>query len=459
MRKNKLMLLFIFTLLAAVLVGAFYMFFNFRKEKVFYYKADDGVYPNPYMGFAPDCDSVDLCQTSTLVYMNLKWRELEPEESVYAWDNIEADNHLDEWRKEGKHLVLRFVCDYPKSEEHMDIPDWLYEKTKDGEFYTIEYGCGYCPDYNNQVFISEHEKVINEIGRHFSEDGFLAYVELGSLGHWGEWHTYYPAGIPKMPLTEIRSIYVGHYVNAFPYARLLMRRPFAEMPEDFGVFNDMTGAEEDTLEWLDWIENGGAYNATKEENGLRSAPDVWNVAPVGGEFTSSIPMSTMLGDELDKTLSLLEDSHMTFIGPMVPECPRGDEGVSEGALDVLRTVGYRYRVSSLSMKNAVNNITEIGITMTNDGVAPVYFDLVPYIYIEDENGNLLEKHLISIDLKELCQDQEKQSTINVSSDILKETGIKIYVGIEEPGKDAPSVYLTMEAEREGAKSLLWSNMK
>ncbi len=49
MRKNKLMLLFIFTLLAAVLVGAFYMFFNFRKEKVFYYKADDGVYPNPYM--------------------------------------------------------------------------------------------------------------------------------------------------------------------------------------------------------------------------------------------------------------------------------------------------------------------------------------------------------------------------------------------------------------------------
>ncbi|MBP3818581.1 MAG: DUF4832 domain-containing protein, partial [Butyrivibrio sp.] len=219
------------------------------------------------------------------------------------------------------------------------------------------------------------------------------------------------------------------------------------------------GAEEDTLEWLDWIENGGAYNATKEENGLRSAPDVWNVAPVGGEFTSSIPMSTMLGDELDKTLSLLEDSHMTFIGPMVPECPRGDEGVSESALDVLRTVGYRYRVSSLSMKNAVNNITEIGITMTNDGVAPVYFDLVPYIYIEDENGNLLEKHLISIDLKELCQDQEKQSTINVSSDILKETGIKIYVGIEEPGKDAPSVYLTMEAEREGAKSLLWSNMK
>ena len=184
MHKNKLMLLFVFTILAVVLVGAFYMFFNFKKEIVFFYKADEGVYPNPYVGFAPDCNSVELCQDSALVYMNLKWRELEPEEGVYAWRDIEADNHLDEWRKAGKHLVLRFVCDYPKSEEHMDIPDWLYEKTKDGEFYTIEYGCGYCPDYNNQVFISEHEKVINEIGRHFKDDGFLAYVELGSLGHW-----------------------------------------------------------------------------------------------------------------------------------------------------------------------------------------------------------------------------------------------------------------------------------
>lgn len=459
MHKRKLILLLVLTILAGVLVGAFYMFFSFRKEKVFYYKADDGVYPNPYVGFAPDCDSVELCQNSTLVYMNLKWSDLEPEEGVFAWDEIEADNHLDEWKKEGKHLVLRFVCDYPGSEEHMDIPDWLYEKTKDGEFYDIEYGRGYCPDYNNQIFISEHEKVINEIGRHFSEDGFLAYVELGSLGHWGEWHTYYPAGIPKMPLTETRSIYVQHYVNAFPYARLLMRRPFAEMPEGVGVFNDMTGAEEDTLEWLEWINEGGVYNETKEENGLRSAPDVWNIAPVGGEFTSSIPMSTMLGIGLGKTLSLLDDSHMSFIGPKVPECPRGNNLLSASFDEVLKRVGYRYRVSSLSMKNAANNTTEIEISMTNDGVAPVYFDLLPYLYIEDQNGRVMDKCLISIDLKKLCQDQEMQSTIRVSSDLLKEDGTKIYVGIEEPGKDAPSVYLTMETEREGAKSLLWSNKK
>ena len=457
MHKNKLMLLFVFTILAVVLVGAFYMFFNFKKEKVFYYKADEGVYPNPYVGFAPDCNSVELCQDSALVYMNLKWRELEPEEGVYAWRDIETDNHLDEWRKAGKHLVLRFVCDYPKSEEHMDIPDWLYEKTKDGEFYTIEYGCGYCPDYNNQVFISEHEKVINEIGRHFKDDGFLAYVELGSLGHWGEWHTYYPAGIPKMPLTEIRSIYVGHYVNAFPYAKLLMRRPFAEMPEDFGLFNDMTGAKEDTLEWLDWIENGGAYNATKEENGIRSAENVWDKAPVGGEFTSSIPMSTMLGSDFEKTISLIQKSHMSFIGPKVPENSRGDEAFMKNQGKVLNTLGYRYRVSSLAIKKVSRSETQLTVTITNDGVAPIYFDFIPCIYIERSDGTQIARYELDIDLKKLCQNQERRSVINVSSDLLKESGIRIYGGIEESGSSLPSVYLTMEAQREGTKSLLWSN--
>ena len=68
----------------------------------------------------------------------------------------------------------------------------------------------------------------------------------------------------------------------------------------------------------------------------------------------------------------------------------------------------------------------------------------------------MEICLISIDLKKICQDQEMQSTVRISSDLLKEDGTKIYVGIEEPGKNEPTVYLNMQAQREGVKSLLWS---
>ena len=82
----------------------------------------------------------------------------------------------------------------------MDIPWWLYEKTEeDGTWYDGEYGKGYSPDYNNKVFIEEHEKAIKALGEHFGKDGLISYIELGSLGHWGEWHVNYSEGITRIP--------------------------------------------------------------------------------------------------------------------------------------------------------------------------------------------------------------------------------------------------------------------
>ncbi len=454
---HKKVVIFLVTLIFFMILvgGAMSIFLKLRKEKTYYYKADDSVIANPYIGFAPDCTNEELCEKNSLVYMNLIWSELEPSEGEFDWDGICEEYQLRRWKDSGKHLVLRFVCDYPGAEEHMDIPKWLYDKTGDGEFYDIEYGRGYCPDYNNEVFIEEHKKALLEIGRYFGEDDFLAYVELGSLGHWGEWHTYYPAGIPKMPLIDVRSIYVEHYVEAFPYAKLLMRRPFYEMPDNFGVFNDMTGAEEDTVVWLDWIKNGGSFNETKEDGGLRKAENVWEKAPVGGEFTSSIPMSTMLGEDLGKTISLIRDSHMSFIGPKVPEDLRCNGIIDSNLSEVLKNIGYRYRVHSMTMKNINKSETSLTITMVNDGVAPIYFDYLPYIYIENEDGELFEKLELPIDLKTLYQNCKSSAEVIVPRDMLKEDGARIYISIEKKKVNEPEIYLAMQADRQGARSLLW----
>ncbi len=45
--------------------------------------------------------------------MDITWAELEPAEGKYDWEKIERENQTDRWREEGKHLVLRFVCDIP----------------------------------------------------------------------------------------------------------------------------------------------------------------------------------------------------------------------------------------------------------------------------------------------------------------------------------------------------------
>lgn len=477
MKKNISIFLIFLVLLYLAALGGYRMGLFGGKTQSYKYDEDDTALDNPYIGYAPSATNKYLCDDSRLVYLNLIWSELEPVEGEFNWSYIEDANNLGRWKRAGKNLVLRFVCDLPNDEDHMDIPQWLYDKTGDGEFYDMEYGKGYCPDYNNKVFIEEHGKVIAEIGRHFEGDGFLAYVELGSLGHWGEWHTYYPAGVPRMPGYDVRKKYVEQYEAAFPYAKLLMRRPFKEMPDGWGVFNDMTGEEEDTTEWLEWINEGGEYNATGEVDGIKAVPEVWNTAPVGGEFTSSRPMTDLLKADFEDTMRLIEDSHMSFIGPKIPDYKREDEIEGESK-EVLSRVGYRYRISSMELKTPfMSEDTSIKISICNDGVAPLYFEFTPYIYVELPRGidihkyeNLVDgyglegteaenmlKFRIPVDLMELCQGDSREFTLIVPRSLLEYSDVNIYAGIESPQTESPEISLGMDRARKGKLTLLWNN--
>ena len=60
--------------------------------------------------------------------------EVEPQEGVYAGDALDAQYGFRDLRARGIHLVVRFVCDVPGQESHMDIPDWLYAQTGDGSW-------------------------------------------------------------------------------------------------------------------------------------------------------------------------------------------------------------------------------------------------------------------------------------------------------------------------------------
>ena len=66
------------------------------------------------------------------------------------------------------------------------FPRWLYDKTGgNGAYYSYSGKQGYSPDYADPVLIEAHRKAIAALGEHFGQDTFVGYVELGSLGHWG----------------------------------------------------------------------------------------------------------------------------------------------------------------------------------------------------------------------------------------------------------------------------------
>lgn len=426
-------------------------------ETVSYGKTEETAV-NPLIGYAPGAENEERCSQTSLVYVDITWRELEPEEGVYDWEQIEEKNHLDRWRNEGKHAVLRFICDYPGKEPHRDIPDWLYEITKDGRDYDMEYGKGYSPDYANELLIQYHERAVKELGAYFGTDSFVSYVELGSLGHWGEWHVNYEAGLSRMPGSDIRKRYVDPYLEAFPNARLLMRRPFKELPSGAGVYNDMMGHEEDTREWLSWIEEGGEYGQAREKDGLRAVPEIWKTAPVGGEFTSSISMEKMLGEEFETTKRLFMDSHPSFVGPKAPKTE--EEKLRKPAEELLTYIGYRYRISRLGLSGPLfsDRIT-LELSWVNDGVAPIYWDWKPCLYVTEQNtGEVTERYPLELDLRTLLPGETARVKIEIPRSVIlkaRDGACGIWAGIEDPDRNEPGIVLFMDTERRGNMSLLY----
>lgn len=411
-------------------------------------ETDSGeLFPRPLVGYAPNIHGIK--EDTQLVYMQILWSELEPEEGVFDWEKLEKENQLDQLRERGVHLVIRLVCDYPGKTAHRDIPQWLYEKTGDGVDYDISYGRGYSPNYANPILIAAHAKAVAALGEHFGGDTLVSYVELGSLGHWGEWHVKTSAGLPPIPKADIREQYVQPWADAFPQAKLLMRRPFTHAAErGFGVYNDMAGHPDDTAVWLDWIRNGGAYEQTREKNGLVPMEDAWRTAPVGGEFTSSIPMEEMLDSELSRTVELLRESHTTFLGPKVAK-----EEFGEGYAAVLNAMGYRIGISKIEV-NEVFGHSIIVLTWENNGVAPLYWNWPVKLYLEKPDGTV-ETMPVDMELQKL-QPGEAVVTETRAEKVLKtvRNGGRLLIGVEDPMTGRDCVRLAMGGRWENGRNLL-----
>ena len=428
--------------------------YTFSKKNVKEYERTEEVFGNPLMGYAPCAWNTTVSDDVSLLYMDITWAELEPEEGQYNWESIDKENQLSRWRKEGKHIVLRFVCDVPGQEKHMDIPEWLYEKIDhEGTWYDAEFGKGFAPDYNNEEMIRYHAKAVEALGEHLGKDGLISYIELGSLGHWGEWHVNYSAGIQRLPNEAVRKQYVVPWTGAFPDAMLLMRRPFSHASEyGMGLYNDMAGHPDETEVWLREIENGGDLTQTDEKNALISMHDFWKTAPVGGELTSSFSMEDLLETNLDQTAALIRESHTTFLGPHV-----ANNQYLQGYHTVLKNMGYRLRISEAVLSNKLKG-TKLSMTWANDGTAPFYKDWPVWVYVTDENGDTIEKKLVEMKLSSILPGESVKTEICLETKKLVDLAGKKYnirIGVEDPMTGKENLRLAMKCRYMDGRNLLW----
>ena len=436
-RKKKLWLVICLIIITSGLYAIF-VYLNTRNTGTkFEYTLSDKSFGNPLMGYVPSAEEKTVSEDVHLVYVDITWKELEPKKGHYNWETIEESNQFKRWKKEGKQVVLRFLLDYPGKSSHKDIPDWLGNEISDlGDAYNTSYGKGFSPNYQNKLLRKYYKEAVTAMGQRWGNDDFIAYIELGGLGHWGEWHVHSDAGIRQLPRKEVRKDYIAPFQPAFPKAKILMRRPGLE--GDFGIYNDVFGDKSATKTWLNWIQNGGSYDQTQEQAALKAMPKAWEKAPIGGELTSSQSMSTLLGNNLDELTDEAKAAHLTFLGPKVAE----DIGDGQAAYkELLKNMGYRLWVSGLRISKGESKV-EITLNLENSGVAPLYGDWPVVLYLCNANGKVLQAQQLDCRLSELLPDQTTE--LKASFAYSKDQNYQVKLGILSPMTQEPSVHFAMK---------------
>jgi hypothetical protein len=273
-------------------------------------------------------------------------------------------------------------------------------------------------------------------------------VELGSLGHWGEWHVH--DKLHPLPKSSVRDLYVAPYLAAFPNAKLMMRRPFVIAAQNsMGLYNDASGDAVSTETWLTWIESGGTYNQTGEENALSPMADAWRQSPIGGELTTSVSKTELLGgSRLHGLIRLFELSHTSWIGPgSFVDVTRGGE--YQDALDkVNKTIGYRLRVAACDVSQSEGGQVQMSFTWENSGVAPFYFGWIPSVRVLGEDGT---DTVIPLDMKldNVLPGETVLVRLSLDKVMLPKGKCTVYAGIVDPGTNDAGIELAMDTARQG----------
>ena len=413
----------------------------------------EGAIINPFMGFAPPAEGDSYKQAHSLVYANFTWKDLEAEKGVYDFDKIEEKYKFDYWRANNKRLIFRVVLDYPGAAGHMDIPDWLYDELKeDGHWYEHEWGSGFSPNYNNPKLINYHEKLIKALAKRYNQDPFIAFIELGSLGHWGEWHTLQQEGIdipfPKLPIAET---YVRHYTESFTDKILLMRRPHQiAIDNNMGLYNDMFGRKDHTIEEFNsWVTNGYTFWLTGEKNPPMN--NAWKTAPIGGEFAPTKEWGDYFSSSaISETMEQLQETHVSWLGPSSPAYYSPNGKYQRKINHLLKKIGYHFRLRKVEYKKSAEAGTDLSLNMEweNSGVAPFYFDWPLEVSLADRNGKIIYKKLASADIRDWLPGRHSvKESIPIPNDLKKEV-YKINVSILDPELMKPAIHMEMKGERD-----------
>ncbi|OXM13837.1 hypothetical protein CGZ75_21115 [Paenibacillus herberti] len=373
---------------------------------------------NPFKGWAPSAKSTSYAQPIKLVYAGVTWKDLEPTKGNYNFEAIEKTYNFAYWQSKGVKVVFRLLLDNPTGQAHRDIPDWLYNEMvaagqSPGTAYRDETGgmgsgnnTGFSPNYSSPSVIQGHKLLLDAIAnRYYTNERPIAFVQIGSLGHWGEFHTWPYRGpdgeknnyTGEFPTNEVSNQYVQHYLDAFAgkedKMQVLIRRSIGLATNNnkgmkLGMFNDVFGDKgsfDDSWGWYTGTQNGYSDDLSQKQPGN---PNFWDSRISAGEFyggQSGMTVALTSGAGFDETMRQTEMSKISWLGPNAPASLAVGNSLQANMDKLEKRMGYHFVLKQVKHSSVINgNLFPVEVSVENKGVQHFPFNWSVEIQLRSE---------------------------------------------------------------------------
>jgi len=402
----------------------------------------DALFANPGMGWQTfhtfsDEDPNLAGLPSGAAYFRFYWHDLEPREGEIDFGRI--DDLLAHARRAGQKLGFRVMC--AATSQYYGSPEWLKEKGCKGyEYHYQGKGSFWVPEFEDPLFREAHFRLIRELGKRYDGHPDVDYVDIGSVGLWGEWHMS-GTGV-DMPSLETRLKIMDAYIEAFPNTpKLMLIGDIEGMRHAVGrgcgwradCLGDMGGFSQG------WNHMRDAYPQHIEGSG---AGGTWETAPVAWETCWDMRKWVSEGWDVSYIFDYALKYHGSYVNNKSAPVP---DGYLPHVQRLLRQLGYRLVVRRLEHPAEVAGGESVAVKMEweNVGVAPPYGDYRLAFRLRAGDG---EERVVLAETSIkgwLPGRRTVDETVGIPAD-MPEGECEVAVGIVEPGGRSPAVQVAIE---------------
>ena len=380
---------------------------------------DTGVIRNPGQGWSTDnwtFRKADPHVNVGALYARVNWSALEPEEGVFNWSRI--DDLINKAVSLGLPASFRIMCVSSGSWSGWVTPKWVFEKgAKDEPFVTNLDIKGkrvdvvqHTPVFDDPVFMEAHRRFLVALAERYDGDPRLAGMDIGSYGHWGEWHCYglppntnqyskvkIPWEAPHVYPPEIRQQYADWYLENFRQTTLVFmtddwktfRYALGDGPvARVGMRRDGVGSPSHFERWI----------GTPPYDAIPRMADVWRDRPVWFEFYTTASDLKNRGWNLERSVDWMLTNHVTVVNtePLSP-WNIGDDPETFAQLRKLDLyAGARFVPREADVESDGQTVS-VRLTGENRGVARLHLPYELQIVVAGPDGQERFVHVASVD--------------------------------------------------------------